>query len=146
MYVPREEQPSRIASSIFGTFTKKVLVSECAGRNLEMVPAIKQRDAHSVNKVSCTAFTNFGRNGSCGEGCGSLLMPNVYALNRTRTKPRSGEQAQIYLHQNHFNDSIYFRISIAVTVPIFCNFLSSLKKKNINELSVLLNSYFILLL
>jgi hypothetical protein len=33
----------------------------------------------------------------CGEGCGSILIPNVYALNRTRTKPRSGEQAQIYV-------------------------------------------------
>ncbi|MGD0590111.1 MAG: hypothetical protein ABSA44_04855 [Bacteroidota bacterium] len=28
----------------------------------------------------------------CGEGCGSILIPNVYALNRTRTK-----QAQIYI-------------------------------------------------
>jgi hypothetical protein len=57
--VPCEEQPSRIASSIFGTFTKKVLVSEC-----------------------------------CGEGCGSSIIPNVYVLNRTGAKPRSGKQAQ----------------------------------------------------
>jgi hypothetical protein len=34
---------------------------------------------------------------SCGEGCASILIPNVYALNRTRTKPQRGEQAQIYI-------------------------------------------------
>jgi hypothetical protein len=28
----------------------------------------------------------------CGEGCGSILIPNVYPLNRTRTN-----QAQIYI-------------------------------------------------
>ena len=28
----------------------------------------------------------------CGEGCGSILIPNVYALNRTGTN-----QAQVYM-------------------------------------------------
>ncbi len=47
-------------------FTKKVLVSESR-------PKVKH-----------------GGQG-CGEGCGSILIPNVYALNRTGTN-----QAQIY--------------------------------------------------